>query len=418
MAWSGNFAYLSGRSLHEVALGTLLVSVPGPMQGDSYSPHPPSHRGASRRVAWVTPDYPPDRGGVSDHSSAMVEVLRSLGHDVLVCSRPQDRGFDHLNAELVAYGPDLVVVAYVPLGYAPRTGGIAPAFALWCMGLRRRLRCQAILLAHEASLPAELHWKNHELKLAALGAVQIAQFSLLVASFDSVLFSNIGTLRIWAQRLSRFSPRLATVRICSNIPYRFSNAPAIELSAAGYSVPSQTILFFGTGHESVLLDYVETAFLALVEVEPKAGLVVVGMSTEKLRQLRPSLASLDGNRVQALGYVAAPHVSLWLQTAKLVLAPLREGVSARKGTIMAALQHGRAVVTTRGVHTCNDIAWDDICLPAPLDSTEFTATAVKAFLDPERRAKIGRAARAEYDAHASAPVTATRILNSAKHRSS
>jgi glycosyltransferase involved in cell wall biosynthesis len=200
-----------------------------------------------------------------------------------------------------------------------------------------------------------------------------------------------------------------TLRICSNIPYISSDAPAAALEAGGVCVPRPTVLFFGTGHQSVLLDYVEAAFLALLETEPSAGLVIVGMSPEKLRQLCPSLADL-GDRVHALGYVSAESVSLWLQAATLVLAPLIEGVSARKGTVMAALQHGRAVVTTRGVQTLEDIAWNEICLLAPLDREAFAALAVKTFHDPELRAKVGQAARDEYDGHASATVTASTIL--------
>jgi glycosyltransferase involved in cell wall biosynthesis len=373
-------------------------------------PDSPSPRAVPWRVAWITPDYPPDRGGVSDHSSTMVTVLRAAGHEVLVCSRPHERSFDRLDGELSDYRPDLIVVAYTPLGYAPRTGGIAPALTWWSIRLRRRLRCRAILLAHEASLPAADLWRNRELKLAALGAAQVAQFSILAASFDSVLFSNAGTQRAWAQRISRLANRFHTIRICSNIPYHPSADARAELTAAGYSVPPHTILFFGTGHQSVLFGYVEAAFLALQKIEPNAGLVIVGMSPEKLRQLQPSLADL-GASVQALGYVAAPEVSLWLQIARLVLAPLVEGVSARKGTVAAALQHGRAVVTTRGVHTCDDIAWDEICFLAPLDREAFAAKAAAAFGDPERGASVGHAARAEYDAHAAATVTASRILS-------
>jgi glycosyltransferase involved in cell wall biosynthesis len=379
------------------------------MQPERPVPSSPPHRVVRRRIAWVTPDYPPDRGGVSDHTSEMVNVLRAAGHDVQVCSRPHERGFAILDAELTAYGPDLVVVAYTPLGYAPSTGGIAPGFTLWSIRLRRRLSCQAILLAHEVSLPLAAYWQNREFRLATLAATQIAQFSILAASFDSVLFSNASTLRTWAHGLSRFAGRFHALRICSNIPYNSSVDPSAALTAAGYSVPTPVILFFGTGHQSVLFDYVEEAFLALLEVEPKAGLVIIGMSPEKLRERRSSLADL-GARVHALGYLAAEQVSLWLQVATLVLAPLIEGVSARKGTVMAALQHGRTVVTTRGVHTLEDIEWNKICLLTPLDRKAFAATAVKAFLDPELRAAIGRAARDEYDAHASASVTASMIL--------
>jgi hypothetical protein len=92
------------------------------------------------------------------------------------------------------------------------------------------------------------------------------------------------------------------------------------------------------------------------------------------------------------------------------LTPLLEGVSARKGTVMAALQHGQAVVTTRGLHTREDIAWDQICVLAPLERAAFAAIAVEAFQNPGLRADVGRAARAEYDAHASPSVTASQIL--------
>jgi len=366
-----------------------------------------------KRIAWVTPDYPPDRGGVSDHSEAMVRVLTSAGHDVVVCSRPHERGLARASAALSEHNPELVIVAYTPLGYAPRTGGLTPAFTLWCMGLRRRLGCNAILLAHEASLPAAGHFRAREFKLAALGAAQVAQFSLLSTCFDVVLFSNRYTQRLWARHLPGLANRSHTIRICSNIPYAASADPAAALTTAGAQVPQPTILFFGTGHQSVLFDYVEAAFLELLEIAPNASLVIVGVSPGKLRQLRPSLADL-GARVQALGYVAAPEVSLWLQVATLVLAPLIEGVNARKGTVMAALQHGKAVITTKGVLTLDDVAWDEICILAPLDRAEFAATAVRAFRDPERRNQIGRAARVEYDAHASASVTALSLLDHAQ----
>ena len=377
-------------------------------------PTPPrpqsSFERAPRRVAWITPDYPPDRGGVSDHSSAMVNVLRGAGHDVLVCSRPQERPFRRLDADLVEYRPSLVVLAYVPNGYAPRTGGIAPALTWWSVGLRRRLNCRAILLAHEVSLPAVYHWRHRELKLAALGMAQVAQFSLLASDFDTVLFSNLGTRRALARRIPRLANRFHTLRICSNIPYHSSADPRAELSASGCFVPGPTILFFGTGHQSVLFEYVERAFTAILKVEPTAGLVIVGMSPEKLHELRPSLAAL-GTRVRALGYVEAPQVSLWLQVATLVLAPLVEGVSARKGTVMAALQHGQAVVTTRGVRTCDDIDWDEICILSPLDAQTFATKAREAFGNQELRTRVGRAAQSEYETHASASVTALRILD-------
>ncbi len=382
------------------------------MDSNPSVPHVISVCGTRRRIAWITPDYPPDRGGVSDHSSVMVGILRAAGHHVLICSKPHERGFSCLNSELAAYGPELVVVAYTPLGYAPRTFGLSPAFMLWSVQLRKRFGCRAILLAHETSLSVAYLWQRREYKLAALGVTQVAQFATLVKGFNAVIFSNMGAQREWARRLPRLMKQFHVIRICSNIAHEATSDAAAELRAAGYSVPSPTILFFGTGHEAVLFDYLDAAFRALIEIEPDARLVIVGMTLDKLREIHPSLANL-GHRVQALGYVPAREVSLWLQVARLVLAPIVDGINARKGTVMAALQHGRAVVTTRGANTLDDIAWDDICLLAPLDRESFAAKAVAALRDPELCASIGRAARAEYETHASAQVTALRILECA-----
>src|SRR4051812_27633193 len=109
------------------------------------------------RVAWITPEYPPDHGGVSDHSHAMANALRAQGHDVLVCSKPQEQGFRRVDAELSAFRPEIIVVAYAPLGFAPRTGGISASFAFWCARLPR-LATSSLLLAHEVSLPVAGHW--------------------------------------------------------------------------------------------------------------------------------------------------------------------------------------------------------------------------------------------------------------------
>lgn len=361
------------------------------------------------RVAWVTPGYPPDRGGVSDHSFGMVSALREQGHDVLVCSRAHERGFAQLDAELDNYGPDVVVVAYVPNGFAPRTGGISPAFAFWCTQLRRRRDASLLLLAHEVCMPVADHWRRRELKWALLGVAQAAQFEVLARAFDRVVFSHEGSRSIWARRMPKLQDRLHTIRICSSIPVVSSLDPAAELVSSGYSVPAKTVLFFGTGHESVSFEYVEAALLELSKVDPDVRLVIIGMDAAKLRRIRPTLSDL-GSKVQPLGFVPAREVSLWFQVAQLVLLPFVDGVNARKTTVMAAFQHGRAVATTIGVNTRDDIPWARMCALAPLDARAFASMAVKCFQNAEWRVQLGDAARADYQAHASPGVTAARLL--------
>jgi len=361
------------------------------------------------RVAWITPGYPPDRGGVSDHSYAMTTTLREQGHEVLVSSRPHERSFKHLTAELLRFHPEAVIVAYVPLGFAPRSGGLSPSFTLWCTQLRRRLHTPTLLIAHEVCLPVAEHWSRHELKLALLGTAQATQFELLARCFDQIAFSHEASRGIWAKRLPNLRSRLHTVRICSSISVAHSLDPAADLAAAGYSVPAHTVIFFGTGHPSVSFEYVERAFRALLAAEPEARLIIIGMDAAKLRTIRPTLADL-GDRVRPLGFVAAHEVSLWFQVARLVLLPFVDGVNARKTTVMAALQHGRAVATTKGVNTREDIPWDRLCAVAPLEPAAFATVALECFRNAHWREELGAAGKADYDAHASPSVTAAQFL--------
>jgi glycosyltransferase involved in cell wall biosynthesis len=200
------------------------------------------------------------------------------------------------------------------------------------------------------------------------------------------------------------------VRICSNIPRVATLAPTAELLKAGYSVAPKTVMFFGSGHPSVLFDYVEAAFARLLALDPEVQLIIVGMDARKLHSLCPSLVRF-GRNVQTLGFVPARDVSLWLQVAELVLAPLVEGVNARKGTIMAAMQHGRPVVTTRGFHTRDDIPWDQLCALSSIDREVYAELSARCFLDSSWRERLGQAARADYEKNASASVSAARLLS-------
>jgi glycosyltransferase involved in cell wall biosynthesis len=52
------------------------------------------------------------------------------------------------------------------------------------------------------------------------------------------------------------------------------------------------------------------------------------------------------DRVHWSGFLADDEASAFLQTAEIMVMPYRDGVSLRRGTLMAALAHGRPIITT------------------------------------------------------------------------
>lgn len=53
------------------------------------------------------------------------------------------------------------------------------------------------------------------------------------------------------------------------------------------------------------------------------------------------------DRIHWTGFVSEKRVSAWLKTADMMVLPYQDGVSTRRGSLMAALSHGRPIVSTQ-----------------------------------------------------------------------
>jgi glycosyltransferase involved in cell wall biosynthesis len=168
------------------------------------------------------------------------------------------------------------------------------------------------------------------------------------------------------------------------------------------------IATLGTDHPSHLAEPVRRAVLAVVAQH--AGRVVV--LELGARSLRFSGANLGGATVLTPGPQPAEQLAAELSAADVFLAALLDGASTRRGTLMAALQHGLAVVATSGPLTDRVLreARDALTL-IPLGDTEGFATAVADLCaDPKRQRIQGVAARELYVREFDWPIVADRLL--------
>jgi glycosyltransferase involved in cell wall biosynthesis len=113
--------------------------------------------------------------------------------------------------------------------------------------------------------------------------------------------------------------------------------------------------YFGLINQSKGLDVLIGALLRLRQANPECRLLVIGgdagasdNTNEQTR--RAFLDSLAKNRltdaVQLTGHLTSAEVSLALVSIDVCLLPYDQGVSLRRGSLMAALAHGCAIVTT------------------------------------------------------------------------
>ena len=101
------------------------------------------------------------------------------------------------------------------------------------------------------------------------------------------------------------------------------------------------------------------------------------------------LAAFDlAERVVWTGYAPEDEVSGHLLAADALALPYRDGASPRRGSLMAALAHGRAVVSTSGANDPDLRDGENIRLVPPDDPTALASALAALWGDPAARARL------------------------------
>ncbi len=148
--------------------------------------------------------------------------------------------------------------------------------------------------------------------------------------------------------------------------------------------------YFGFLNESKGAD---TLLRALVQLDDRHHLVFIGGQTgssdpdnnqtflASLRQLITALG-LDV-RVHWTGFVPDERVSAFLHAANVMVMPYRDGVSLRRGTLMAVLAHGRSLITTTPASPTPELVHGENVWLVPPDEPTALAAAVRIVLADE-----------------------------------
>lgn len=409
----------------------------------------------SRRILLVTGEYPPDEGGVADYSRCLAEALVAQGQQVAVLTtrRPRHGAMDEGGDPGASRRRD-----------DPPGVGAIPVHRLAAPGwpwrsleqtaaLARTWRADWLHLQYQAAafrlglpihlLPGYLRWRLPDLRLA------VTYHDLR----EPYLFPKAGRLRGRAvQGLAQRSHLALTTNAADRL------ALAATLAARGGAAPRQALVPIGSNlPDAPPPGYERQAFRAAQGLGPEVLLLgSFGFlnASKGGAQLLEALAALraagrdgrlvliggtagasDASNAQALaafraqaqamglspwliwtGFLPPPQVSAWLRALDLALLPYTDGASFRRGSLLAALSHGCAVISTRAAgmtapssavqahdHASFPTA-DDALLPpledgvqALLCPPEDGASLVRAVLhlaaEPALAAALGREAR-------------------------
>lgn len=372
-----------------------------------------------RRLFIVAPVLPPKLDGIGDYTARLVSQLAADYTDLEVTILTTEKGagysipngtvrpvFDSsrpesyraLVQEVVSGDPDWLLVQYNPFGYGRRGLNLHLSHALKALKLAAPRTKQA-LMTHEGVVPLI------SLKFAVMYTWQRYQYEVLARAADVMLFS----IDPWAERQRKKMPR----KPIYHLPVG-SNIERVEISRAeartrlGIAEDECVLGVFGTAHVSRLFHIVRQAAETLQKNGVKVRVLYVGPHAKAVRE------SLQGIPLISDGPFPADEVSRRLAAMDIFLATYIDGVSTRRGALMAALDHGLAVVGTRNYNTDADFLKVDglaLHLVPTSEPEQFCQAVLSLAFNPAERERLGREARVLFQTRYDWPVMARRLID-------
>lgn len=242
--------------------------------------------------------------------------------------------------------PSVVIIQYLPHLYDRL--GINMDICNAVKTLRQK-NIPVYAIIHEMYVPFDRHLKHW-----ITSPVQRHMMKELVYSVEGAFLTTAYRQKIIQKKYPNCSHKIMHLPVTSNIdlfPLSENEKDAIKSAYCSVS-DEKMLLVWGMLHESKCLPWILKALKELKKNKISFQLVYVGPDQDVLENAinHNSLCHIR-NQIHMVGPLSEKQVSFHLQTADLLLYPLDDGASTRRGGLMAAIQHGIPVLTTLGVST-------------------------------------------------------------------
>jgi glycosyltransferase involved in cell wall biosynthesis len=369
------------------------------------------------RIGLVTGEFPPMEGGVGSFTEQLGRSLAMIGHEVHVITstrampsnaprklstarEPIDLDYARLHPRIGRWRwPSLSAVADVVIRYDLEVINLqyqAAAFnmrspAINYLPWRLKAIAPTVVTFHDLRVPY-LFPKAGSLREGVVrGLARRAQGRIATNPAD------LRLLMEWA------GAPVQQIPIGSNIDTYQPHHVEIAEVRDGLGLATGDILlgYFGFLNETkgadILID-------ALGQLDDHFHLVFIGGQTGAsdpdnnqsfLKQLRARIDHAGiGRRVHWTGFLSPVRVSTFLAAADMMVMPYRDGVSLRRGTLMAVLAHGRPLITTLPAEPSPEFRHgENMWLIPPANTDELIRGIHSLVVDAETRRVLGEEAR-------------------------
>jgi glycosyltransferase involved in cell wall biosynthesis len=347
------------------------------------------------------------QGGVGDFTRELARAMIDLGHDAQVITQKGVGGDEHngiiVHRVVDSWGLkcwrqiakvardnhlEILNIQYEPAAYSMRVGinFLPSAFA------RRTIKLPIVTTFHDLLVPY---------LFPKAGSLRKKVVEYLASHSDAVIVTNAED----QSKLQLPISGLHVIPIGSNIdPSRLIDFDA-QAARAQWNIQANEMLigYFGFLSLSKGGEVLMRALKLLVDRNLPVKLILIGERTgssdptnaEYAAQVDRMIASLGlQDRIVATGYLDSIDVSRALMLCDVIALPYADGASLRRGSLLAAIAHGRAIVTTTPAFPLQGLIDAQSVLFVPPDEPTSLANAIeRALTDRELRMQLERGAR-------------------------
>jgi len=279
------------------------------------------HAAPLPKIALITGSVPPNPCGVGDYTDLLLHSLRKSGVQTERFVLGSSAVSDLYSERIQEYNADIVHIQYPTVGFGK---GFSAHFAMLAN------RGSTVLTLHEYS---QAHFLR---KLACIGLIKLA---------DGLIFTNTHEWQACSQWSS--PTQLQTIiPIGSNIPQATS-----LVAKKSYRDP-KAIAYFGLIRPNKGIEEVIALAKILHDSSSDHHIIIIGDTPDTCTDYQTSLHSeADNLPIQWISGLNPEQVAQHLSACKWGYLPFPDGVSERRGSLLAMLNNGVHVVSTDGAQT-------------------------------------------------------------------
>ena len=361
------------------------------------------------RIVVLTSEAPPNNCGIADHSALLADELSRSGHkaSILACNGYSAEGVEiidnwwkvgshiELMKRLEVLTPELLIVQFTPLMY--KISNVVDLREMVATLKRLRRYFRIVLIVHESyfiKLQFPVSWIRGFWQKKILKEISCNVDYIFSASVHLLEFIN--TCKGCAT--ARWLP------ISSN--FYVDNVQDRELLRRELGINSKDILvvLFGGGNSlRWYASYVQNTDILLCKMGIPIKWLFLGGVSPKWFSLRAPVISP--------GFLPSKKISQWLTASDLFLMPHWSGVSAKRGTLFAALQHGLPVVGTQSKDTDNFLTKIDGIRLINSGPKKFAQEVLNLSLDRQLMKDLGMSNKKHFQENFTWPIVANSLIS-------